>query len=40
MTAAAIVTGNTAVMKPAEQSPVIAAKLMEVFEEAGGPRAW
>lgn len=37
MTAAALVTGNTVVMKPAEQSPVIAAKLMEVFEEAGFP---
>src|SRR5438093_9735570 len=37
MTAAALVTGNTAIMKPAEQSPVIAAKLMEVFEEAGFP---
>src|SRR4051794_10092492 len=37
MTVAALVTGNTAVMKPAEQSPVIAAKLMEVFEQAGFP---
>jgi RHH-type proline utilization regulon transcriptional repressor/proline dehydrogenase/delta 1-pyrroline-5-carboxylate dehydrogenase len=37
MTAAALVTGNTAIMKPAEQSPVIAAKLMEAFEEAGVP---
>jgi len=37
MTAAALVTGNTAVMKPAEQSPIVAAKLMEVFEEAGFP---
>src|SRR5205823_9097429 len=35
MTAAALVTGNTVVMKPAEQSSVIAAKLMEVFDEAG-----
>ena len=34
MTAAALVTGNTVIMKPAEQSSVIAAKLMEVF--AGG----
>ena len=34
MTTAALVTGNTVVMKPAEQSPVIAAKLMEIF--AGG----
>lgn len=33
MTAAALVTGNTVVMKPAEQSSVIAAHLMEVFRE-------
>jgi RHH-type transcriptional regulator, proline utilization regulon repressor / proline dehydrogenase / delta 1-pyrroline-5-carboxylate dehydrogenase len=38
MTTAALVTGNTAIMKPAEQSSVIAAKLMEVYEEAGLPR--
>jgi RHH-type proline utilization regulon transcriptional repressor/proline dehydrogenase/delta 1-pyrroline-5-carboxylate dehydrogenase len=31
------VTGNTVVMKPAEQSAVIGAKLMEVFQEAGVP---
>jgi RHH-type transcriptional regulator, proline utilization regulon repressor / proline dehydrogenase / delta 1-pyrroline-5-carboxylate dehydrogenase len=37
MTAAAIVTGNTVVMKPAEQSPVIAAKLMEIIRDAGIP---
>jgi RHH-type transcriptional regulator, proline utilization regulon repressor / proline dehydrogenase / delta 1-pyrroline-5-carboxylate dehydrogenase len=37
MTAAALVTGNTVVMKPAEQSPVMGAKLMEVLEEAGLP---
>ncbi len=37
MTAAALVTGNTVVMKPAEQSPVIAAKLMEIFHELGLP---
>lgn len=37
MTAAALVTGNTVVMKPAEQSSVVGAKLMEVFEEAGLP---
>ena len=37
MTAAALVAGNTVVMKPAEQSPVIGAKLMEVLEEAGIP---
>ncbi|MCA9244877.1 MAG: L-glutamate gamma-semialdehyde dehydrogenase, partial [Phycisphaerales bacterium] len=38
MTAAALVTGNTVVMKPAEQSPVIAYRLMELFEEAGLPK--
>jgi RHH-type proline utilization regulon transcriptional repressor/proline dehydrogenase/delta 1-pyrroline-5-carboxylate dehydrogenase len=37
MTTAALVTGNTAIMKPAEQSSVIAAKLMEIYEEAGLP---
>lgn len=33
MTAAALVTGNPAIMKPAEQSPIVAAKLMEIFRE-------
>ncbi|GIW78381.1 MAG: L-glutamate gamma-semialdehyde dehydrogenase [Gemmatales bacterium] len=33
MTTAALVTGNTVVMKPAEQSSVVAAKLMEIFQE-------
>ncbi|MGQ0637341.1 MAG: L-glutamate gamma-semialdehyde dehydrogenase [Planctomycetaceae bacterium] len=37
MTAAAVVTGNTVVMKPAEQSIVIAARLMELIEDAGVP---
>jgi RHH-type transcriptional regulator, proline utilization regulon repressor / proline dehydrogenase / delta 1-pyrroline-5-carboxylate dehydrogenase len=37
MTSAALATGSTVVMKPAEQTPVIAAKLMEVFEAAGLP---
>src|SRR5437899_2603993 len=37
MTSAALATGNTVVMKPAEQTPVIAAQLMEVFEAAGLP---
>lgn len=37
MTAAAVVTGNTAIMKPAEQSGVIGAKLMECFQQAGVP---
>jgi RHH-type proline utilization regulon transcriptional repressor/proline dehydrogenase/delta 1-pyrroline-5-carboxylate dehydrogenase len=37
MTTAALVTGNTVVMKPAEQSAVVGAKLMEVLQEAGLP---
>ena len=37
MTTAALVAGNPVVMKPAEQSAVIGAKLMEVFQEVGLP---
>ena len=37
MTTAALVTGNTVVMKPAEQSSVTAAKLMEIIQNAGVP---
>lgn len=37
MTAAALVTGNTVVMKPAEQSSVIGAKLMDIIHAAGIP---
>ncbi|HEY7159446.1 MAG TPA: L-glutamate gamma-semialdehyde dehydrogenase [Gemmataceae bacterium] len=37
MTTAALVTGNTVIMKPAEQSAVIGAKLMEIFQEARLP---
>jgi RHH-type proline utilization regulon transcriptional repressor/proline dehydrogenase/delta 1-pyrroline-5-carboxylate dehydrogenase len=37
MTTAALVTGNPVIMKPAEQSAVIGAKLMEVFQEVGLP---
>jgi 1-pyrroline-5-carboxylate dehydrogenase len=37
MAASAIVTGNTVVMKPAEQTPVIAAKLFQLFEAASVP---
>lgn len=37
MTAAALVTGNTVIMKPAEQSSVGGAKLMEIFQEVGIP---
>jgi len=37
MATAALVTGNTVVLKPAEQSCVVGAKLMEVFEEIALP---
>jgi RHH-type proline utilization regulon transcriptional repressor/proline dehydrogenase/delta 1-pyrroline-5-carboxylate dehydrogenase len=37
MVSAALVTGNTVIMKPAEQSAVTGAMLMEMFEEAGVP---
>ena len=37
MTAAAIVTGNTVILKPSSDSPTIAAKFFEVLEEAGMP---
>lgn len=37
MTTAALVTGNTVLLKPASTTPVIAAKFMEVLEEAGLP---
>jgi RHH-type transcriptional regulator, proline utilization regulon repressor / proline dehydrogenase / delta 1-pyrroline-5-carboxylate dehydrogenase len=37
MAAAAVVTGNTAILKPAEQSGIVGAKLMECFQQAGFP---
>ena len=37
MVSAALVTGNTVIMKPAEQSAVCGAMVMEMFEEAGIP---
>jgi RHH-type proline utilization regulon transcriptional repressor/proline dehydrogenase/delta 1-pyrroline-5-carboxylate dehydrogenase len=37
MTAAALVTGNTVVIKPAEQSSVIGANFMKLLGEAGLP---
>ena len=37
MTTAALVAGNTVVLKPSSDSPVIAAKFMEVAMEAGLP---
>ncbi len=37
MTMAAVVAGNTVVLKPSSDAPAIAAKFMEVVEEAGLP---
>ena len=37
MTAAAVVTGNTAVLKPSSDAPTIAYKFFELLEEAGMP---
>ncbi|MDO8587853.1 MAG: proline dehydrogenase family protein [Armatimonadota bacterium] len=37
MSSAAVAAGNAVIMKPAIQSPVIAAKLMEAYREAGIP---
>ena len=38
MTAAALVTGNPAIVKPAEQTPGIALRMCEALWEAGVPR--
>jgi RHH-type transcriptional regulator, proline utilization regulon repressor / proline dehydrogenase / delta 1-pyrroline-5-carboxylate dehydrogenase len=37
MTAAALVSGNCALMKPAEQSPLMAAQLLDILRKAGMP---
>jgi RHH-type proline utilization regulon transcriptional repressor/proline dehydrogenase/delta 1-pyrroline-5-carboxylate dehydrogenase len=37
MTAAALVAGNCALMKPAEQSPAMAVHLLDILREAGLP---
>jgi 1-pyrroline-5-carboxylate dehydrogenase len=37
MTGAALVTGNTVVIKPSSETPTIAAKFAEVLDEAGFP---
>ncbi|HMD20506.1 MAG TPA: L-glutamate gamma-semialdehyde dehydrogenase [Alloacidobacterium sp.] len=37
MTSAAIVSGNTVVLKPSSESPTIAARFVDVLEEAGMP---
>jgi RHH-type transcriptional regulator, proline utilization regulon repressor / proline dehydrogenase / delta 1-pyrroline-5-carboxylate dehydrogenase len=38
MTGAALVTGNCALMKPAEQSPILAEHLLAILREAGFPQ--
>ena len=38
MTTAAIVTGNTVVLKPSSDSPTVAAKFFELIHEAGLPK--
>jgi RHH-type proline utilization regulon transcriptional repressor/proline dehydrogenase/delta 1-pyrroline-5-carboxylate dehydrogenase len=37
MASAALVTGNTVILKPAEQSSVVAAQLMDCLQAAGAP---
>jgi 1-pyrroline-5-carboxylate dehydrogenase len=37
MTLASVVAGNTVILKPSSDSPVIAAKFVEILEEAGLP---
>lgn len=37
MSSAALLAGNAVVLKPAEQTPVVAAKLAEIYREAGVP---
>lgn len=38
MTTAALVTGNTVVLKPASTAPVVAASFVEIMHEAGLPK--
>jgi len=38
MTMAAVVTGNTVVLKPSSDSPTIAAKFIEILDEVGLPK--
>jgi RHH-type proline utilization regulon transcriptional repressor/proline dehydrogenase/delta 1-pyrroline-5-carboxylate dehydrogenase len=39
MTVAALVTGNSVIVKPSEQSPVLAARFLELLHQAGVPPA-
>ena len=36
----ALATGNTVVLKPAEQTPLTALRLGELLPRPGCPRAW
>jgi 1-pyrroline-5-carboxylate dehydrogenase len=38
MTAASLVTGNTVILKPSEEAPAVASKVVEIFYEAGVPK--
>jgi 1-pyrroline-5-carboxylate dehydrogenase len=38
MTAASLVTGNAVILKPSEESPTVAAKVVEILYEAGVPK--
>src|ERR1700686_5044249 len=38
MTVASLVTANTVILKPSEESPTVAAKVVEILYEAGIPR--
>ncbi len=37
-TVAAIVTGNTVILRPSDRAPIVAAKFVELMEEAGLPQ--
>lgn len=37
MTAAALITGNTVVVKPSSDAPITASKIIHIFQEAGLP---
>src|SRR4029079_2527663 len=37
MTTAAVVAGNTVILKPSSDSPIIAAKFVELMEQVGLP---
>lgn len=37
MTTAALITGNTVVVKPSSDAPIIASKIMQIFAESGVP---